>query len=723
MSEGARSALASSRGGASRASTRGVSFREQGHGSEDIEMMVQVLNKHLKMNLTLVSFDELSSSKPSRLLDLLNNLIGYLSSDYKGDLNKEAPEQTFQRVMHFLVVILGFKHLRQENQNELASGVMNGDRKTLYPIIFSICQKIEDMKKRVYLAKYMVEIKVPDEFLMDQEVSNVYQQYKQLIQNFKTTHQQTSTLRESTQDPEEIKQRIFKMEREKEQLKVKNEELTKKIRELTNDSESFIDLTSKLNKEQDERFSLEKSQQDQLHKLRESEDRLAQVQKLLAETERDIGSGDVDSLIENLEDVVTKLREETQSKLPTEIGEKQYKIDILKKVSNMSSMTDALLSVDSDIRRLKEEITTLQDELSQKTENQQNKDDNRLTSMVKVVQKKKQDMEKRLHTNQKELSKVQAKIKKVEDDLKQFDGQKIPTAEEFEQLRQEVMQKANIAKKMKAELGELKKENLVLRRTEEILKSKDEKVEQFLRKLEQEKGIQGFRQVQKEIIDASQTKNEIDKEKGETLEEISKIVQELNEKINAQKERLKQPVKQLKILREEHQTVENEYNDKKAVYDNIKLGQESEVTKLRSDIKELQEEIERQQSLYYLLQSQGTINNAMRKRIDDEKDFLDPKSGKKFSLEYQSYTSFLKGRIEKLEQLSKELREKQKYIKETHDPNMKQIEQFTNLRKLLELKMRLQKEGVTGSVHLRQAFGNNNSEAFAPPGVDRLVIN
>lgn len=115
----------------------------------------------------------------------------------------------------------------------MAAGIINGDRKTLYPIIFSICQKIDDMKKRVYLAKYMVEIKVPDEFLMDQEVNNIYQQYKQLIQNFKSTHQQTTTLKESTQDPEEIKQRIFKMEREKEQLKVKNEELTKKIRELT----------------------------------------------------------------------------------------------------------------------------------------------------------------------------------------------------------------------------------------------------------------------------------------------------------------------------------------------------------------------------------------------------------------------------------------------------------------------------------------------------------
>ena len=467
---------------------------------------------------------------------------------------------------------------------------------------------------------------------------------------------------------------------------------------------------------------MEKSQQDQLHKLRESEDKLAVVQKALQETEEDIGNGDVDGLIEGLEETVSKYREDTQTKFPLELQEKQYKIDILKKVSNMSSMTDALLSVDSDIRRLKEEITTLQDELSQKTENQQNKDDNRLTSMVKVVQKKKQDMEKRLQTNQKELSKVQQKIKKVEEDLKQYEGQKIPTPEEFEALKHEVMSKANVAKKMKAELSELKKENLVLRRTEDILKSKDEKVEGFLRKLEQEKGIQGFRQIQKEIIDTSQTKNEIDKEKGETLEEISKIVQELNEKINAQKERLKQPVKQLKILREEHQVVENEFNDKKAVYDNIKLGQESEVSKLKTDIKELQDEIDRQQSLYYLLQSQSCLNNAIKSRLEDEKEYLDSKnSGKRFSLEYQSYTSYLKGKIDKLEQLSKELREKQKYIKETHDPNMRQIEQFSNLRKLLELKLKLNREGITNSNNLRQAFGK--SDAFSQQqGVDRLVL-
>ncbi len=118
--ETARSALTSSRGGTANSrgggASRGVSFREQGHGSEEIEMMVQTLNKHLKMSLTLVSFDELSSSKPSRLLDVLNTLVGYLSSEFKGDLSKEAPEQTFQRITHFLVVILGMKNLRQENQ-------------------------------------------------------------------------------------------------------------------------------------------------------------------------------------------------------------------------------------------------------------------------------------------------------------------------------------------------------------------------------------------------------------------------------------------------------------------------------------------------------------------------------------------------------------------------------------------------------------------------------
>lgn len=42
------------------------------------------------------------------------------------------------------------------------------------------------------------------------------------------------------------------------------------------------------------------------------------------------------------------------------------------------------------------------------------------------------------------------------------------------------------------------------------------------------------------------------------------------------------------------------------------------------------------------------------------------------------------------EQLSKSLREQQKVIKETHEPNLAQMEMFSDLKKLLQFKLKLQ---------------------------------
>jgi hypothetical protein len=36
--------------------------------------------------------------------------------------------------------------------------------------------KLSELQKRAYLAKFLVNIAVPDEFLMDEEMQNVHQQ-------------------------------------------------------------------------------------------------------------------------------------------------------------------------------------------------------------------------------------------------------------------------------------------------------------------------------------------------------------------------------------------------------------------------------------------------------------------------------------------------------------------------------------------------------------------
>ena len=143
---------------------------------EDINFIVEKLNEVLQLNLTLVSFDELSG-EPHKLLQLLNTLLASLSSIHNVDLSKEQPEATVVRIKDFLITVLGMKQLKDDDayasemsasdasRQDFASNLLHGERTVIYPILTYILQRYKDLKTRVYLAKYLVEIKVPQEML------------------------------------------------------------------------------------------------------------------------------------------------------------------------------------------------------------------------------------------------------------------------------------------------------------------------------------------------------------------------------------------------------------------------------------------------------------------------------------------------------------------------------------------------------------------------------
>jgi hypothetical protein len=71
-----------------------------------------------------------------------------------------------------------------------------------------------------------------------------------------------------------------------------------------------------------------------------------------------------------MENDVTIMRDTVMEKLPSEIEERRLKIDMLKKATQVGSVSDAFNNIENDIRRLKEDISLLQDKLSVKSENQ-----------------------------------------------------------------------------------------------------------------------------------------------------------------------------------------------------------------------------------------------------------------------------------------------------------------------------------------------------------------
>ncbi len=71
------------------------------------------------------------------------------------------------------------------------------------------------------MAHYLVNIAIPDEYMMDQEIRDVFQTYKELQSEFETTHKHVETLRQDSMVPTELKKEIAQLEQERDQLKSK----------------------------------------------------------------------------------------------------------------------------------------------------------------------------------------------------------------------------------------------------------------------------------------------------------------------------------------------------------------------------------------------------------------------------------------------------------------------------------------------------------------------
>merc|ERR1719502_706451 len=99
----------------------------------------------------------------------------------------------------------------------------------IYPILTWMLQKMPELQKRAYLSKFLVNIEVPEHMFADEEVVEVYQNYKDLQDEFKEVHKTSEKYKSQLISPNEIKKAIMQMEEDKSQLESKVEALKSKL--------------------------------------------------------------------------------------------------------------------------------------------------------------------------------------------------------------------------------------------------------------------------------------------------------------------------------------------------------------------------------------------------------------------------------------------------------------------------------------------------------------
>ncbi|XP_009576865.1 PREDICTED: intraflagellar transport protein 81 homolog, partial [Fulmarus glacialis] len=248
--------------------------------SDQIQFIVEKLNQEpFRKNYNLITFDSLESMQ---LLQLLNDVLGEIDPKHAVDIREELPEQTAKRMLSLLGIL---KYKPPGSISDLSAfrqGLVTGSKPVIHPVLHWLLQRTNELKKRAYLARFLVKLEVPAEFLQDDTVADINKQYEELMEAFKNLHKECEQLKTSGLSTAEIRRDISAMEEEKDQLIKRVERLKKRVETVQN-HQRMLEIARQLRLEKEREESLAQQKQEQKNQLFHAEQRLQRAQLQLKE--------------------------------------------------------------------------------------------------------------------------------------------------------------------------------------------------------------------------------------------------------------------------------------------------------------------------------------------------------------------------------------------------------------------------------------------------------
>ncbi|XP_029493432.1 intraflagellar transport protein 81 homolog isoform X1 [Oncorhynchus nerka] len=675
--------------------------------SEQLKFIVEHLNKDpFKKNFNLITFDSL---EPMQLLQILNDVLAEIDPKQTIDIREEMPDQTAKRMFTLLGML---KYKPPGNMSEPSSfrqGLVTGSKPVIHPILHWLLQRVTELKKRAYLARFLVKLEVPAEFLQDDVITDTYHQYEELVEGFKTYHKECEQLKSSGFSTAEIRKDIGAMEEEKDQLIKRVERLKKRVESVSN-HQRMLELARQLRVEKEREESLAQQKQEQKNQLFQAEQRLQRSQQQLKDLRQAAADAKPESLMKRLEEEIKFNSYMVSDKLPKELESKRRMVQYLQKVVSEPAMGQAELGeLEDKIRENNIEINLLIEKRMMRND----PIDDKLSlfrQQASIITRKKEAKAEELQEAREELAALDRELNQKNSQARDQDGDEVIRGDEFKRFVGKLRSKGTVFKKKRQEITELRAEYGVLQRTEEILKQRHEVGQQQLQSMEAQKGISGYSDTQEELERVSAIKSELDEMKGRSLDDMSEMVKKLNSTIVEKKSALAPIIKELRPLRQQCQDLTQEYEEKKAQYDSCAAGLESNRSKLEQEVRALREEMAQEENRYHYINCmKEIIEMQMQRAAEEMKAYVSPDPQERRKTIREQYMK----NIAEQESLGKKLREQQKTVRESHGPNMKQVKMWRDLEQLMECK--------------RQCFLRAQSQAsigqvIQEGGEDRLVL-
>uniref|UniRef100_A0A3P8NBG3 Intraflagellar transport protein 81 homolog n=1 Tax=Astatotilapia calliptera TaxID=8154 RepID=A0A3P8NBG3_ASTCA len=653
--------------------------------SEQLKFIVEQLNREpFKKNFNLITFDSL---EPMQLLQILNDVLAEIDPKQAIDIREEMPEQTVKRICALLGML---KYKPPGNLSDVSSfrqGLVTGSKPVIHPILHWLLQRVPELKKRTYLARFLVKLEVPADFLQDDIINDTYHQYEELVEGFKTYHKECEQLRTSGFSTAEIRRDISAMEEEKDQLIKRVERLKKRVESVSN-HQRMLEQARQLRVEKEREEALTQQKQEQKNQLFQAEQRLLRSEQQLKDLRQAAADANPESLMKRLEEEIKINSYMVSEKLPKELEGMRRTVQFLQKVASEPAMGQA------DLQELEDKIKEADSQINQLIEKRMMRYDpmdDKLSlyrQQASIIARRKESKAEELQEAREELAAAERELRQRTNQTQGSDGEEVIRGDEMKRLVAKLRSKGTVYKKKRQEIAELKADYGVVQRTEEILKQRHDAVQQKLQAVEAEKGISGYSDTQEELERVSAIKSELDEKKGRTLDDMSEMVKKLNSMIVEKKSALAPIIKELRSLRQQSQELGQEYEEKKAQYESCAAGLESNRSKLEQEVKALRDEMAQKENRYHHINTMSQASILKR------------------------YSSYLK-QDQRLCTVIAKLREEQKTVRESHSANMEQVKMWRDLEQLMECKRQC---------FIRAKNRESIGQIIQEGGEDRLVL-
>lgn len=330
-----------------------------------------------------------------------------------------------------------------------------------------------------------------------------------------------------------------------------------------------------------------------------------------------------------------------------------------------------------------------------------------------AASKRKENKLEEMQSLEKEKYALEKLMAEKEQEYVQTKGTKYMKRDDFKQYAASLRGKNQKYKKMKKQLEDIRSELTILGRTEQILKNKAEINEELMKKLEEQKGIAGYRKIEEEMENVARDRQKIDEMKHGSLQELTKVVQSIEAQLKEKKTKLAPQIKQLRAYRKKYEEREEGYNKAKKSYENTLMSFEADKKNLEEETNKLWNDYKENETRYHSLNIQTKIYESIKKMVHMETQFQKNPDAR-FDDKYKSLSEMYSAKLEQQESMIKDLKKHQKHVKDNLENYSLQVKLFSDLQKILEVKKHVLQHGG--------GDGMMGYEDKAASGYERFVV-